>query len=385
MGTEGNVGWPDRPQSRKAFLARSAGVALGGGALAELLAAGGANAVVRRSSRNIAGPGVTLDDVRRASGIVKVLGSVGYQTPANDPKGIKSQWGYNTSNEQIITKTTQKGTFDIVIIYQGEIDQLRTLNRIVPIDTSLIVNWKAMDPFFQNSAVIRRDGKVFEVPYHWGHSYIEYNSSKAAEPTSFNDLMSPDLQKKVIVPDDPYAVITTFAVFAGAKRPNNLSRAEFDQAIALLNKFKPQVLQVHQYGEEPQIFGRGDAWVGFPEFSRSVINAKKAGAPMKTSLLGAWSYVDGFMLLNGAKDVAQAYSYMSNSLSGPAQVASTKKSFALPVNNHAINALPTDLQYMSAGEVLAKAPLLPGVTIKTGGHDVPFQEWLTAWEKFKSA
>ena len=52
---------------------------------------------------------MTVNDVLHAKGTVKILGSAGYQVAANNPPGITSQWGYNTTNEQIITKTQTPG------------------------------------------------------------------------------------------------------------------------------------------------------------------------------------------------------------------------------------------------------------------------------------
>jgi spermidine/putrescine-binding protein len=329
---------------------------------------------------------ITLDDIRNASGQLNVLGSQVYEVPATYPKGVSVKYAYNVTNEEIITKTTQPGTFDLVVIYQGEIDQLRKLDRIIPIDTSLIENWGKIGSLFRNSDVIRRGNDVYAVPYQWGHSYLEYNSDEMGEPKSFEDLMSSKLSKKVGLPDDPYAVISTFAVFAGAKRPNNLNRDEFDKTIKLLKSFRSQVLTIHAYGEEPQLFARRDIYVGFPEFSSSIVAAKKAGATnMKFSLLAAWSYVDCLMLLKRANNVAAAYAYMNNSLSDASQMAITAHSQAFPVNDAAIKALPEQLQYKSSDEVLASAPLLPGVTVEQNTPDIPFQQWVRAWEEFKAS
>ncbi len=131
---------------------------------------------------------LTPADVAAARGTVNILGSQTYETRASWPSDLNVNWAYNTTNEEILTKTTQPGTFDAVIIYQGEIDQLLKLNRIVPIDTSLLSNWKDVAPLFRNSEVIRRNGDVYAVAFHWGYGYLEYNADKTTEPKSFDDL-----------------------------------------------------------------------------------------------------------------------------------------------------------------------------------------------------
>jgi spermidine/putrescine-binding protein len=331
---------------------------------------------------------LTLNDVRHAKGTVKILGSSGYQVAANNPPGLTSQWGYNTTNEQIITKTQIPGTFDFVIIYQGEIDQLLELNRIQPVDISLIPNWHDMDAFFQNNTLIRRNGHVYEVPYHWGYGYCEYNASFVAPPQSFNDLMNPILRKKIALPDDPYAVITTFAIILGVLKPpyatNNLTQSQLNVVLNGLNKLKPQVVDIIQYGQEPPLFGSQDILVSLPMYSNSVVQSRQAGANVSFTKLGAFTYVDGFQILNPDDYLAGTYAYINNALTATAQIASTKFSQALPVNNAAISVLPKQLQYTSVKEIFDEAPLMPGVTVKTNTQYVPFSGWLNAWEQYKA-
>lgn len=364
---------------------RAVGVMAGAGAFASVLAAcGGSSAGT--GSVGSAGSGLTLTKVMHATGNVKVLGFSGYQVPQSTPSGMTATWGYNTTNEQIITKTTQPGSFDLVIIYQGEIDQLRQLNRIVPLDISLIPNWKSLNPYFQHTPVIRRNGQIWALPQHWGYNYTQYNADKIGPPTTFQDLLSPKLHSKVGLPDDPYAVITTFAFFAGyGSHANDLTQSQFNNVLSLLHRFRSQVLTIHQYGEENQLFARGDIWVDLPSYSNSFLLTRKAGVNAKYTLLGSWSYVDCYMLLAAATNPAGGYRYMNQAISLPAQIASTKKSLAFPVLDAAVNALPQAMQYKTATQVLQQAPLQAGVTVKTGGPYVPFSQWLQAWEQYKSA
>lgn len=368
--------------SRRGFL-RSAGIAgLGLAALPGLAACGGSSGAPPTTAR------VSLNDVLHAKGSVKILGSAGYQVAANNPPGLTSQWGYNTTNEQIITKTQIAGTFDFVIIYQGEIDQLLELNRIQPVDVSLIPNWKEMDSYFQNNPLIRRNGHVYEVPYHWGYGYCEYNASEVAPPRSFDDLMSPKLRKKIALPDDPYAVITTFAIILGVLKPpyatNNLTQSQLTTVMKALQTFKSQVVTIIQYGQEPPMFGSRDILVALPMYSNSIVSSRKAGANVSFTRLGAFTYVDGFQILNPDNNLAGTYAYINHALTAEAQIASTKFSQALPVNNAAISTLPPQLQYTSVKQIFAEAPLMAGVTTKTNTQYVPFSGWLSAWEQYKA-
>lgn len=329
---------------------------------------------------------LTLDEVQNATGPVYILGSQTYEVNDSWPEELDVTWGYNTTNEEILTKTAQAGAFDAIIIYQGQIDQLLKLDRIAAIDPSLLSNWDLVAPMFREAEVLRRNGELYAVPLHWGYGYLSYNADHVEAPTSFEDLMSPDLTRKIGVPDDPYAVITTFAIFAGAERPNNLTREEFDAAIALLNEFRPQILTIHNYGDEVSLFARGDIWVGFPEYSNSLAKSREAGATnLQITQLAAWSYIDCLMILKDAVNVAAAYKFINEAISTESQLASTEASLAFPVNDAAIPAVSEELRYESAEEALALAPMLPGVTIERDGPDVPFQDWVQAWIEFKAS
>jgi hypothetical protein len=65
----------------------------------------------------------------------------------------------------------------------------------------------------------------------------EYNV-KVPPPHSFDDLMIPLLRKKIALPDDPYAVITTFALILGVLKPpyptNNLTQDQLNEVLDAL-------------------------------------------------------------------------------------------------------------------------------------------------------
>jgi spermidine/putrescine-binding protein len=375
--------------SRRDFLRRVGMGGLGAVALPGLVRVAGSGTGFASTFAGDNASAITVEDVLHAKGVVKILGSAGYQVPQNNPPGVTSTWGYNTTNEQIITKTQVPGTFDMVIIYQGEIDQLQALKRTQSIDISLIPNWHLMDTYFQTNQLIRRHGDVYEVPYHWGYGYCEYNADKVPPPTSFDDLMSSKLKKKIALPDDPYAVITTFAIMLNVlKHPyptNNLTQDQLNEVLDGLNRLKPQVLTIIDYGSEPPLFGREDIYVMNPAYSNSIVKSKAAGANVKFTRLGSFTYIDGFQLLTVDNDLTQSYAYINHALTTEAQIASTKFSQALPVNNAAISALPPPLQYHSVAQIFAEAPLMAGVTVKTGTNWVPFAGWETAWEQYKAS
>lgn len=328
----------------------------------------------------------TLDlaAVNSPSGRLRVLGTATYQVDAAVPDGVDLNWGFAGGNEDIIARTQQEGAYDMVTTFHGNIEQLALLGRLATIDTSLIPNWDNVGATFRDSPSIRRDGDVVAIPHHFGYTYTAYNAAETSAPESLSDLMDPALTRRIIVPDDPYAVITTFAIFAGAENPNILTQAEFDEAMGLLRDFRPQLLTVHPYGQEGEIFGRGDAWVGVAESANTVLLMREAGLDANFTRLASWSWWVGFMLLEGAENPAAAYAYMSKALSPDAMRASAQQSEAFPVVDEATDVIDPAWGFTSVDEVLAEAPLQPGVPIEAEGDVVVFEDWLEAWDEFKA-
>ena len=358
--------------------ARLAGALAATGPAASLLAGCGGSSTAAASAPP------TAAKIAGASGTVNVLGWNYYQVPQFQTSKVKAKWGYLGTNEDTITKSAQSGTFDLTTITSAYEPQLRKANRIQPIDLSLIPNAKNMDPVFLNTPSTRYQGKVWGVPMEWGYGYVEYDTRHTTKPTSFADLMAPSLRRKIGIPDDAFALITTFAFFTGQPNPTQLTGSQFKEVMAALNKFKPQVLTVHQYGEEPALIARGDIAVDFPAYGPSFLTARQSGAKTEITLLGAWSYIDCWTMYEGANQEL-AYAYINQSLEPAAQHACVTKGAAFPVVDAAIGALPSELRYATPASIIRKAPIVQGPPADSSGGLVPFSEWIHAWEQFKAS
>ena len=377
-----------RPLSRRKFFAHS-GQALGavtafglvGSGLAACSSSGSGSGASAPTSKPDAG--VTLNEVNNAHGTVNVVGWPFYQVPQLNTSKVTSKWGYITLNEDTITKTSQPGAVDLVTMTNGYEDELIAAGRVIPTNPELLSNWSTINPAFRNWSQIRRQGEVYSVPLQWSYGYLEWNKRHTKEPTSLSDLFAPALAKKIGLPDDPYAVITTFGRMLGFPNMQHFTRAQFSKLTDTLNRFRPQVLTLHQYGEEPALLGSGDIWIDFPAYGASNHQADAAGAEMGTNLLGSWSYLDATTMIRGA-DLAPALSFMNHSLTTEAQAALAIKAVTFPVVDSALDAVPKALRYSSIDSILSKAPLTSGAPYSSAGGYVPFPEWVTAWERFKA-
>jgi putative spermidine/putrescine transport system substrate-binding protein len=364
------------------FGLQGAGAVMSSTALAQVLVACGGDDDDDAAS---GGGGLTRADVESAKGTIKILGWPFYEIDGLDPAGVTAKWAALTLNEDTVTKSKAAGSFDLTTIFTGMLDPLLSQKRIAEIDTSLLTNFDKIGAEFRDSDLVHRDGKLYAVPWLWTNAYITYDKRQTDEPKSLDDLMDPSLKGKIGLGNDSYAVPTTFARMLGFEDPNRLSRDQFDEVYDTLEKFKPQIRTIYEYGQAPGLLKSQDIAIAFPEFATTWVDAKDAGADAAKSLLGAWSYLDTLMLYEGAENPAAAYKWIDNAISVAQQKALAEAAVEFPVVDEAVSAAPEALtDGRTPEQVRADAPLVGGVPIDTDGEYVPFQEWTSRWAEFKA-
>jgi putative spermidine/putrescine transport system substrate-binding protein/spermidine/putrescine transport system substrate-binding protein len=336
---------------------------------------------------------VERSDIDNASGAVKMLVWEGYDNPDAFAAlgGIQIEAGYLAANEDTITKTQPAGAFDMLTIYQGMVDPLMALDRVEPIDTSLLNNYGQLYPFFRDSEAFQRDGKVYAVPYAWGSMEVLYDADNTSAPASFDDLMSPDLTGKIAMVDDAYASITTFARYAGFDNANHLTREQLDQTMELLRKFKPQLLSIApSYGELPAMFSRREILVSVPDWVPTALAARDSGVNVQATIPqeGGLSFVDSWMMVAGAENEAGAYAVLDQGLSAEAQAVIGENTWLGIVNPDGVALMSSTMasayRYDEIDQVFDKAPLYSGVPVESDEYTT-LDEWLAAWTDFKAA
>jgi spermidine/putrescine-binding protein len=326
----------------------------------------------------------TPAQIKSASGTLNVVATGTYQTPAEDPRGLHVNWGLVGTNEQSIQKTAQPGAFDVVIVPNDDVDPFYVLNRLAPIDTSLIANWDKINPSFRDSSIIRRNGKVITVPHHWGYTYTVYDPRKMSQPKSLADIMSPKLTKKIAMPDDPDVAFTTMALLKGYKRGDHLTPAQFKEVTSTLKQFMPQLLTIFQYGQEGTTMATGNVDMLFGVSAAAYQLVRGAGVPADKCFLGSFCWWMGYSVLNGAKNPAGAYDFINHALSLPVLNAVTKKSGALPTVDAGTSAVPPAFRYKNASTIIKQAPFLAGPPVNTKGGFVTYQQMIDTWQELKA-
>ena len=103
---------------------------------------------------------------------------------------------------------------DFITIYFGHVPILIAADLIEPIDESKVPGISDMFPEFLNVDAIRKDGKLFAVPFTWGTLSMVYDPAATAKPVSWKDALKDDVKGKVAMVDDMTGLIATWAPIA---------------------------------------------------------------------------------------------------------------------------------------------------------------------------
>ena len=98
--------------------------------------------------------------------------------------GIALATTYINTNEEIITRLQAGGAgqVDLITIYYGHIPILIAADLLEPIDESKVPGIADVFPEFLNVDVLRKDGKLYAVPFTWGTLSMVYDPAAAPKP-----------------------------------------------------------------------------------------------------------------------------------------------------------------------------------------------------------
>ena len=233
---------------------------------------------------------------------------------------------YINSNEEIITRLQAGGAgqVDFITIYYGHIPILVAADLIEPIEESKVSGIADIFPEFLNVETIRKDGKLYAVPFTWGTLSMVYDPAATAKPTSWKDALKDDVKGKVAMVDDMTGLLATWSpIVTGAKVATRLSADELKKTIDFLIKIKKEHARTFSasYGEAVDLFARGevvtsvigwDAMVGFAAAKNKVLDFV---IPEE----GAMVFMDTLAIPKGAPNRDLAYKMLDQSISAQGQ------------------------------------------------------------------
>src|SRR5215469_11845490 len=235
-----------------------------GDALKLAALAGGAAAV--------AGPASIAEAARTGeSGRLQVLDWAGYGNDGGQPMFAqyvkqypqnKPQFTYMTNEADALAKFHAGFKADLFRPYVGWVKYFSTSGLVQPWDTSMIPNFKFLNPFMVKAG--QYNGKQYGIPDDWGFDAILYRKDKVHPKSRSWGLIFDDRYKGKITWFDDLEMITVAGMYLKAKNPWNQTQAELNRSVSFL-KSKKHLVKLTWASESDlwQAFGQGDIWIAY--------------------------------------------------------------------------------------------------------------------------
>jgi spermidine/putrescine-binding protein len=303
---------------------------------------------------------------------------------------------YINSNEEIITKLQAGGVgqIDVITIYYGHIPLLIAAGLVDPIDEARVPGIDAIFPEFLNVDVLRKDGKLYAVPFTWGTLSMIYDPAAIAPPTSWKDCLKDDVKGKVAMVDDMTGLLATWAPIAvGTTTPTRINMDQLKKTIDLLIDIKKNHARTFSpsYGEATDLFARGevvtsaigwDAMVGFAA-------AKGKAISYVIPQEGAMVFMDTVTIPKGAPHLDEAYKLVGRSISAEGQKVIAEKLTQAVVTKAALPLVDAKnkeiYQYGNLEKLFEKARFYPFWPLEPDGNNVTFDQVLEEYQRFLKA
>jgi spermidine/putrescine transport system substrate-binding protein len=276
---------------------------------------GGAGILASRAGTAAA----ALERLAAESGRLQVLDWAGYGNDGGQSMfaqyvkrhpGNKPQFTYMTNESDALAKLHAGLKPDLFRPYVGWVKYFATSGLVQPWDTSLISNFKHLNPFMVKAG--QYGGKQYGIPADWGFDAVLYRTDKVKPKAQSWGLLFDERYKGKIAWFDDLGMIVMTGLYLGFKDPWNQSDSELSQSQKLLISKKHLVRMI--WSSETNLweaFGSGDLWIAYA-WPNDWVQMKKKKLPVvymhpKEKPI-AW--VGMLMLLQGTPRYHLAHSYV---------------------------------------------------------------------------
>lgn len=382
---------------RRQFVRRIGGTALVAGFGGGLLSACGSSD--SESSGSTGGGGSSSGAV---SGTVTAMAWGSYVDPAvlrpwTGETGVKVVNQQLATNEEIFSrlKSGGLGKIDLATPNIAYTEQLVRADLLQPIDFDRLRNASALMPAM--SAAIRSagsvDGKAYAIPVAWGYDGMVYNASKLkTAPTSWRDVLRPELKGKVLLPEGPNATIEIWPAVLGYDM-TTLTKDQLSEVTDFVIELKKT--QVRTITGDPsdmaQLLSTGDIWItgAGTWFGTAGLVNQRDGDEARSIIPsdGGATWIDTYVIAKDAPNLDATYAMIDFLLGRAEQAGMANRTGNATVNQQAIASLSRD-----------NLALYDGYRGEIGGGNVPIYrypvpdrgfttptDWNEAWAKIAAS
>lgn len=275
-----------------------------------------------------------------------------YMRPFEDACKCKVNASYMGSSDELVAKLRggSASSYDVISPSSDVATMLATAGLAAPLELSKIPSYGQLMPALTSLPLVKKDGRVFGVPFQWGPNPLLYDSSAfKSEPDSWNVLWSPSLRGKISVWDDLSTVYMAAQVL-GYDKPDpsalyNLSDEQLAKVKAKLLELKPNIRKMWSTGGElTNLFENHEVQIamGWPLMTNQ-LRARHFPIAETIPRENTTGWIDHLMITAGSEQKELAYElleYLSQAQTQKKVIAVTGY---LPAN-------PRVAQYLSADE-----------------------------------
>jgi spermidine/putrescine transport system substrate-binding protein len=278
-------------------------------------AAGGAGLLAGRAGAAAA----ALERLAAESGRLQVLDWAGYGNDGGQTMFAQyvkryahdlPQFTYMTNEADALAKIHAGLKPDLFRPYVGWVKYFATSGLVQPWDTTLISNFKHLNPFMVKAG--QYQGQQYGIPDDWGFDAILYRSDKVTPKSRSWGLLFDERYKGKIAWFDDIEMLEIAGLYLGFKDTWNQTDAQLKQSQQLLMSKKHLVRLI--WSSETNLweaFGSGDIWIAYA-WPNDWVQMKKKGLkvvymhPKEKPI--AW--VGMFTLLKGTPRPRLAHAYV---------------------------------------------------------------------------
>jgi spermidine/putrescine-binding protein len=294
------------------------------------------------------------------------------------------------THEDIQAKVTQSpGTYNVISYYEGYWDLYKQLNVLSPLDRELVPNYEKNFDVFKGAHWWESDGELWGVPFTWGSWVIGYNPDEMPAPTSYQDLLSPQLKGKLAIMDDPNCAMLVGGRALGYEPPD-FTQEQVDSIIDFYREVRKNARTIAaSMGDLSNLFTAGEVIAAIPVVNTLEGLIKQAGGSAASAVPseGSATFCDAWAIPPETEDRDTAHAWINHSLTPEVQ-AYTATSLTQGITQpEAVELLDPAVReifpYDDVDAWLAQAPLY-SLPKEDDPSIVNFQGWLDAWAAFKA-
>ncbi len=330
------------------------------------------------------------------------MGWQGYETPIKAGTFLKDndidfQPTFIASNEEIITKLQAGGIgkTDLITMYFGYLPLMAEGNLLEPIEPEKVAQFGDLIPQFTGHDAIRKDGKLYGVPWNWGSLPLMYDPAQVpTPPESWTDLMKPEFKGKVAMVDDPLGNLLIWGtVVTGKPMGTLLTRDELKKVIDTLIDLKKNQARAFfaSYGDMADAFARNEVTASAIGWEAVAVWAQGKGKTIKYTIPkeGTGMFMDCLCIPKDAPHVELSYKMINHVISPePQKIFATEQSAGI-TNLKAVPTLPAELaqsyNYSDLDSFMQKARLQPVPPTEYDGTTATYDDFLTEYARLQKA